>query len=366
VTTSLAGVHGVRTIDEVDGPWITNVLRRSGAIADGASVTIVSRKAVGTGQMAATYRLVLAGDGSYGGPESVIVKCASSDEQSRSTGLLTRAYEIEVSFYAEVAGLVRTRMPACHLGWCDAEAGWFVLVLEDVTDGSQGEQLAGCTVDAAAAALEELAALHGPVWGSESVAQRAWLNRASAESHAFTTSLVTPLLPGFLDRYGDRLAPEHVAVCEQFIGVLGPWLTRPTGPPTATHGDFRLDNLLFVPGDPRPWVVDWQTAAWGPPAGDVAYFLGGSLTVADRRTHERDLLASYHQRLVAQGVEGYPSATFEHDYRLAAYGGLLMTIGASMLVQRTERGDELFATSAQRYAQQILDNGAEALLSGLP
>jgi hypothetical protein len=39
-----------------------------------------------------------------------------------------------------------------------------------------------------------------------------------------------------------------------------------------------------------------------------------------------------------------------------------MSIGASMLVKRTERGDELFVTSVARYAQQALDLGADDLL----
>jgi hypothetical protein len=39
-----------------------------------------------------------------------------------------------------------------------------------------------------------------------------------------------------------------------------------------------------------------------------------------------------------------------------------MSIGASMLVKRTERGDEMFVTSVARYAQQALDLGAEDTL----
>ena len=46
------------------------------------------------------------------------------------------------------------------------------------------------------------------------------------------------------------------------------------------------------------------------------------------------------------------------------FGGLLMTIGASMLVKRTERGDEMFVTNLGRYAQQALDLDAGAVLPG--
>ena len=39
-----------------------------------------------------------------------------------------------------------------------------------------------------------------------------------------------------------------------------------------------------------------------------------------------------------------------------------MSIGAPMLVKRTDRGDDLFVTSVTRYAQQAIDLEAEPAL----
>ena len=39
-----------------------------------------------------------------------------------------------------------------------------------------------------------------------------------------------------------------------------------------------------------------------------------------------------------------------------------MSVGASMLVKRTDHGDQMFVTGAARYAQQVLDLDAEAAL----
>ena len=47
----------------------------------------------------------------------------------------------------------------------------------------------------------------------------------------------------------------------------------PSGPETLTHGDYRLDNLLFPPDGGRVGVVDWQTLGIGPAVGDASYFL---------------------------------------------------------------------------------------------
>ena len=73
------------------------------------------------------------------------------------------------------------------------------------------------------------------------------------------------------------------------------------------HGDYRLDNMLFgAPGAPRPFAaVDWQTVGWGQVMTDASYFLGGSLTLEDRRAHEQELLREYHDALQDHGVRGF-------------------------------------------------------------
>ena len=352
----------VRRPEDLSSEWLTSVLGGTDILDGSSPIESFRVVPVGTGQMGDTVR-VLYRAGPEGTPErSVVAKFASADEQSRSTGLLTRAYEIEVGFYGEVADRIRTRMPHCYHRQCDPDTGWFVLLLEDLDDAVQGEQLVGCGVDVAAAALGELAALHGATWGQADLARLEWLDRGGEEADAFLAGLVASVWPGFVERYGDRLERDHLALCDRFIGVLGPWLSERPAPTTVTHGDFRLDNLLFRPGDVRPFVVDWQTASWGSAASDVAYFVGGSLTVDDRRRHGDGLLDAYLDALVSEGVEGFGRDRLYDEYRRLCFGGLVMSIGASMLVKRTERGDEMFVTSVSRYAQQALDLGAEDTL----
>ena len=218
----------------------------------------------------------------------------------------------------------------------------------------------------AAAVLEEMAGLHAPCWEAAELAALEWLHRATPESDALLTALVTTLLPGFLERYEDTLAPAHRDVCVRFVERLPAWLRLRSGPRTASHGDFRLDNLLFQPESARPVVVDWQTAAWGSASIDVAYFVGGCLGVEDRRAHEQDLVAHYHDALCRRGVRGYTLEQLRADTRRDIFGGLLMAIVASMVVQRTERGDLMFLTSTTRHAQHALDADALALLDAAP
>ena len=354
----------VRRPEDLTPDWLTAVLSGSDLLEEGSVIRSFSLEPVGTGQMGDTVRVGFTTTGRTSGRRSVVAKFASADEQSRSTGLMTRAYEIEVGFYGAVAGAIRTRMPRCYHRQCEPETGWFVLLLEDLTGASQGDQLTGCSADVAAAALTELARLHGPVWGCSDLADLEWLQRGGGEADAFLAGLLGSVWPGFMDRYRDRLDPEHLALCDRFIGALLPWLEDRARATTVIHGDFRLDNLLFRPGDPRPFVVDWQTAAWGAAALDVAYFLGGSLTVTDRRRHEGHLLDVYHRAVVGEGAADFDRDRLDHEYRRLCFGGLVMSIGASMLVKRTSRGDDMFVTSVARYAQQALDLDAESTLPG--
>ncbi len=351
-----------RAATDVDATWLTAVLHDRGLLARDGRVVGVSATPVGTGQMADTVRFALAYEPDGAGPASVVGKFASEDEQSLNTGRMMRAYEVEVRFYAEVAPRVHARMARLLFAALDPAESWFTLLLEDLDDATQGDEIEGCDATVAAAALSQLAALHAPCWEDPALAASGWIDRASPEGDEFTAALVTGLFPGFLERYGDGLGSEHRALLEAFVPRLRSWLSRPRGPRTLVHADFRLDNLLFTPDRPEPAVVDFQTVNWGSGAYDLAYFVGGSLEPEVRRAAGDDLVAGYHGALVARGVRDYPLEALRTDFRREAFGGVLMAIGASMVVKQTERGDRMFLTNVRRHAQQALDLDALALL----
>ncbi|WP_372792167.1 phosphotransferase, partial [Paraconexibacter sp.] len=291
-----------------------------------------------------------------GAPETVVVKLASDDPTSRATGVGMGAYYREIAFYRHLAGRIGGPLPACHHAEYDPAEGWFSLVLEDVAGATQGDQIEGCTVEQAEIALRELARVHAPVLGDLALGTADYLN----QPNPLNQQLLEMLLPGFLERYADRMAPEHAEVCTRFVPVLDAWAAEQRPPLGLVHGDYRLDNLLF--GDGTCTVVDWQTVTWGPVMLDAAYFIGGGLSVEDRRASERDLLRVYHDELRAQGVRSLPWEEVWDGYRRACFHGILMTVAASMVVVRTERGDDMFMTWLERNAQQVLDLDALDLL----
>lgn len=351
------GVPLVRGIDDVTPAWCGAAL--AGRLGE-AAVVAVEAAPVGTGQVADTYRLALAYDPPGAGPATLVAKVPAAAEASRAAAAATRTYEVEAGFYRELAPSLPVRVPECWHAHHDPGTGAYAVVLEDVAPACQGDQLAGCTPDEAAASLDEAARLHAPRWGDPALGAIPWLARRDPQAVAATAELIAGAVPGFLDRYAGRLDPDVVALVERLAPRVRDLLRDRPGPETVAHGDFRVDNLLF--GGERVVVVDWQTVALGPGLADVSYLLGGSLTTEDRRRHEGGLVEHYRRALGGLGVALGADECWA-GYRRFAFGGLLMAVVASMLVGRTERGDAMFATMAERAGRHALDLGAEELLA---
>ena len=353
-----AGSAVLRSPHELTAQWLSEVLG-SGAIEQ------IEIEPIGTGQMSESRRVRISyasAEDARTRPASVVIKTASEDEASRSTGVGLGIYEREVRFYEELAPRIGGPLARCYAAMIDPLEGWFTIVLEDVTDARQGDQIAGCTVDEASLALRELARLHAPVFADPQVGAISWFSQESPLGQA----LLTQLLAGFLERYGERVCAEHVEVCRRFVASSDGWMADRRPPMGLVHGDYRLDNLLFcsdAASNGRPLVaIDWQTVGWGPAMTDAAYFLGGSLTTDDRRAHEERLVHEYHEALAEAGVRGFGWEECWEGYRRASFLGIVMTVAPAMLVERTDRGDEMFLVTLARYAEQVLDLDALALL----
>ena len=130
-------------------------------------------------------------------------------------------------------------------------------------------------------AVIELGRLQGPLLGDTALAEALWLNRESPLNQA----MITPLYAGFVDRYGDQIAPS-TAWCASawWVHSTDTWPRKPQAGQIQglVHGDYRLDNMLFgtAGADRALTVVDWQTVSWGPAMTDLAYFLGCALPAA--------------------------------------------------------------------------------------
>ncbi len=345
---------------DLSAEWLTGVLAREDVIPEHARVVSFATSPIGTGQMSESHRVALEyGDG-CAGPASVVLKVAASDPTSRATGAGLGAYIKEVRFYQSVAPGLGDVVARCHDAVADRESGWFTLMLEDLAPAHPGDEVVGATARQARVGVEALAKIQARHWDDPHLAATRWLNAPSP----LNQTLLSSLLPRFAERYAERISGEHLEVAERFVPRLDAWLAAERGPRALQHGDFRLDNLLFAPDtSERPVVaVDWQTAFFGSAMHDLAYFLGCSLPVLARRAEGEALVRRYHECLVDAGVRAMSFGECFERYRGMAFGGLLMSVAAAMLVERTDRGDDMFMTTFSRHAQHAIDLDALSLL----
>ncbi|MDX2380146.1 MAG: phosphotransferase, partial [Acidimicrobiia bacterium] len=290
-------------------------------------------------------------------PTSVVIKLPSLDDMSRATGVALRNYEREVKFYEQLADTVDIRVPHCfHSDW-DEATGDFVLVLEDMAPAEQGDQIAGTNVPRAEDAIRELAKLHGPRWDDDSLGGYEWLGRRAGDSDGHDLQgLYLMVFPGFEATYRKHLSTEAFELAENFGQIVGDWLDGRGAPYAVTHGDYRLDNLLFATpaGGPTVTAVDWQTPGHGSPVADLSYFCGAGLLPEDRRVAERSLVAVYGTAVAEYGIDLDATWLWE-QFRREAFAGVVMAVAASQLVGGSDRSEALFTTMASRHLQHALD-----------
>ena len=320
-----------------------------------APLSVGCVESIGTGQMSTSIRVHLETDPPGRLPRTLVVKRPSPDPASRAASRATRTYEIETACYRDVLPRVSVNAPRCWHVQYDEATDDFLLVLDDLAPRIQGDQVTGASPMQVASAVDELVQLHGPVWGDETLTRFGWLNRADAEQRAGTRTLLASCWPRFLDRYGDRLDAVVRRVGHSFVVDPGTYFDPPRGELTVVHGDFRLDNLLFDPAGGRTAVVDFQTAVLGLGATDLAYLAGGSLPTEVRRLHDRELVERWTTGLEAFGAR--PSDPWG-QYRRQAWAGFIMAVVASVLVQRSDRGDDMFVAMANRHAAHADDMDA--------
>lgn len=336
--------------------WVTNALQ-----AGGRDVTVAGLRSeqVGTGQMAACYRLHLdatAGPGAEPLPATIVAKVPP--EGLGLTPTSAGAFRNEVAFYTELAGTVAIRVPACHHAAFDEASSAFTLLLEDMAPARQGDQVDGCDPTDARVAVVNLAGLHAPRWCDPTLVGTAGLTVVTDDDAEMLAQVMGPTTEAYCERYRGRIAPEDEAVLRAVPAVLAAWSLGRSERFAPVHGDYRLDNLLFATdGSGDVAAVDWQTLSLGLPARDLAYFLGTGLTVEDRQATEHDLIAAYHAELVAQGVEDYPLDLCVDDYRFGLLQGPLISVAGSMFSNRTDRGDDMFMAMTSRTCTAIRDHG---------
>jgi aminoglycoside/choline kinase family phosphotransferase len=285
----------------------------------------------------------------------VVVKAPTSDPGNRAIAHRFGYYAREAGTYHSLLPRPGIRAPECFAVVNGVDGP--VIVLEDLGDLRAGDQVAGASVADAFAAADLLGALHAAFWNDPVLAACSWLPGPTDEVVRGYRTLFELTWDTFRDRVRGLVPDPHLAAAERAIG----WFDSVCdafahAPRTLVHGDFRLDNLLFD-DDGRATAVDWQLAAWGRGAYDLALFAAGSLDPEVRREIELALVRRYHDALRASGVRDYSLDECERDYRWGHVLNLPNPVTALVAVSGgNERGRQMLTRNAQRALAAMADH----------
>lgn len=138
-----------------------------------------------------------------------------------------------------------------------------------------------------------------------------------------------------IQRWSDQYQNDQDAGRHPAMDALVEWLPQhiPSADQVAiTHGDFRADNMIFHPSEPRVLaVLDWELSTLGDPLADFAYhammfrmpsdILGGIAGVdlqAAGLPDEAAYVQAYCQRMGIAGIEDLDFYIIFNMFRFAA------------------------------------------------
>ena len=239
-------------------------------------------------------RLRMEYDESANCPDTMFCKLLPGDSPAREAVAATGMGLREARFYESMAMEIGLRVPTPYVARWDPKSGAFVLLLEDLkaTGAGISDGLTTVEPDAAARALEDLAALHVRFSSSQ---------RRAAEAGWVAAPMYQPgygsaMLKAGLDEHPERLSADFASLARLYIdGSDALHALWQEGPKTVIHGDPHIGNLFDPVPNPgmRTGFLDWGIISTGTPLRDVSYFMNLSLSIEDRRANEEALLRHY-------------------------------------------------------------------------
>jgi hypothetical protein len=279
-----------------------------------AAVTIVENKQYGDEMASTAGRVVLDLIYTRGSksdlPSRVVVKISRSEATPEHNVL----YSNEVNFYRRIRPELNIETPISLGGNFDRDTLSFGQILDDLRlRGAQMMNvLAPHSLEQVRAVLDTSAALHSAFWESPRfLGDLNWVEaQDSGEIHdAFTNRGRVPAhIKATTDRwFWKQEMVQRLGVTLEDLRIQMARVKRHHGmlAQTLLHGDMHVGNTYQVGN--RGGLLDWQLMSRGHFMHDVSYYIHTSLSVENRRKHERDLLKYYLEKLSELGVPNVPN-----------------------------------------------------------
>lgn len=365
----MLGDSEVPSVESMSAGFLNRLLAQ--VFGGDVDIRSVRSERVGNGLMALTNRLQI--DYTHAPPDAprtFILKSTAQTETSRRTGKRGFGfpkrlgfYAAEVQFYREIAPKSSVSVPRCYASWLSPDCDEFALLLEDLRDAKPGDEIAGCSLDEAAAALRNVARLHAAFWNDDTALNCAWAPVRVDEAESYERKTQRNI-DAVLARWGAAIQPEDRVVLEMFADRAGAWFEGAGHSHTVVHNDFRLDNILFAPQSAETGcvLVDWQTAMRGNPGRDVGLLVGASLSDELFASSLDELLAAYHDELINLGVGDYSFGDAYEEMRRGLFQALHNAVTTSQAVELTPRGQVMVEQWLRRSCGRIRAMGSTDLL----
>jgi aminoglycoside/choline kinase family phosphotransferase len=222
-----------------------------------------------------------------------------------------------------------------------------LLLLQEINPARSGDQIQGLSFGELSSVAKSIGAVHARFWNSSQLRKIKALplhhyNRAH-ETHKHVQGFLKQCRPLLTEKDFNRI-PSFLPT---IIQALRQSKNRPI---TLVHGDLRADNLLFV--QTKVFIVDWQIAARGLGAFDLARVIGGSSAHPLTLQVQHKLVAIWHQTLWKGGVHGYNLSDAWRDYQIGVALTLSIPItNGPTLSQLSTRGREIARLMVRRFFQ---------------
>ena len=214
----------------IDGPsgltpeWLTVVLQASGRVCD-ARVTAATTTPVGNGMLGTNLRIALRYDrAEAGAPTTLVAKMAAAGETSRASGAALGLYERETRFYQVIAPRIGRAVPSTLFADISADGTTFCLLFEDLAPARGGDQLTGCSLADAEAAIDTAAAMHAPLWGDEPTLAQPWMSRQTMVG--MYSAQLPPCVEMIKVRFAALLEPGVPAILDAYAAAIRPWFAN--------------------------------------------------------------------------------------------------------------------------------------------
>jgi hypothetical protein len=320
------------SLEELTPGWLTSALRVDRADFPAIKAAKAIPIAAGKGFLTVMARIELDYESTQtlvSPPRSIVAKMQSPDPTARAICAAMGIWQRECRFYSDLAPRISSRVPRSYFVGSDSKADAHILLLEDLSALTPGDQVAGASIEQAELVTKWLGKFHA-----------ACADRALVQSLNWLPTL---------DQFFAGMQPQLQANLAKFLDVFGSVVTAP-------RAAWVCDLL------PRFSRFDWQSLSTGQGLYDVAWFIVGSFPAHLRRANEHRLLALYRETLLSHGVDpGNVDEVFE-EYRRHLLNIIAISPIFAMLDSSSERSMSLFRNWLERIFAAAEDLNIGALI----